>query len=90
MSPGNHARSPTRSSLISSARYDEVALHRSELEGVKRENEGLKQRIQELEARLAVGRRRSLVGRNPGTAPDASGAGMGEVTTQAPAGSPED
>lgn len=36
-------------SIVSTPRYEEVALHRAELEEVKRENEKLKQRIRDLE-----------------------------------------
>lgn len=47
------------SSIVSTARYEEVALHRAELEEVKRENEVLKQRIRELERAIRAGEERS-------------------------------
>lgn len=37
------------SSVVSTPRYEEVALHKAEMEEVKKENEMLKQRIKELE-----------------------------------------
>ena len=40
------------------SRYEEVALHRAELEAVKRENETLRRRVRELEASLRHYRRR--------------------------------
>ncbi|KAF1932990.1 uncharacterized protein M421DRAFT_24128, partial [Didymella exigua CBS 183.55] len=43
------------SSIVSTPRYEEVALHRAELEEVKRENEVLKQRIRELERAIRGG-----------------------------------
>ena len=55
----NAARSPTRTSAIVSARYEEAALHRSELDAAKRENEALKSRIRELERNLNDRRRLS-------------------------------
>lgn len=52
----NHAESTARSPSVSSvaavpttARYEETAFHRQELEAVKKENEALKRRIRELE-----------------------------------------
>jgi len=56
-SAGN-ARSPGPPSAIFSARYEEAALQRSELEAVKQENEALRHRIKELERSL--GSRRHL------------------------------
>ena len=53
-----HPRSPSFSTAVAAARYEEAAYHRAELEIVKRENEALKQRIRELERSLA--RRSSL------------------------------
>lgn len=47
------------SSIVSTPRYEEVALQRAELEEVKRENEALKQRIRELE--------RAIRGRDEGS-----------------------
>ncbi len=46
MSPSN------RSSYVPTARYEEAAHHRSELDIVKRENESLRRRVQELERSL--------------------------------------
>lgn len=43
------------SSIVSTPRYEEVAMHRAELEEVKRENEILKQRIRELERAIRGG-----------------------------------
>ncbi|KAJ4333143.1 hypothetical protein N0V95_009497 [Ascochyta clinopodiicola] len=43
------------SSIVSTPRYEEVALHRAELEEAKRENEVLKQRIRELERAIRGG-----------------------------------
>lgn len=50
------------SSIVSTPRYEEVALQRAELEEVKRENEALKQRIRELE-RAIRGREEESRGR---------------------------
>ena len=47
------SRSPTRSSIPVSPRYEEVAYHRAELEAAKRENDALRRRIQELERCLS-------------------------------------
>lgn len=51
-----HAGEPHRSDSITSVqtsgRYEETALHRSELEAVKRENEALKRKIRDLERTL--------------------------------------
>ncbi|MCJ1355685.1 MAG: hypothetical protein MMC33_005677 [Icmadophila ericetorum] len=47
------SRSPTRSSILISPRYEEVAYYRSELEAAKRENDALRRRIQELERSLS-------------------------------------
>lgn len=46
-------RSPSFSSVHAAARYEEAAVHRQELEAVKKENEALKQRIRDLERQLA-------------------------------------
>lgn len=48
-----HPRSPSFSTAIAAARYEEAAFHRAELENVKRENETLRQRIKDLERSLA-------------------------------------
>lgn len=45
-------RSPSFSSATAAARYEEAALHRQELETVRKENEALKQRIRDLERQL--------------------------------------
>ncbi|KAF3031667.1 hypothetical protein E8E12_000984 [Didymella heteroderae] len=63
------------SSIVSTPRYEEVALHRAELEEVKRENEVLKQRIRELERAIRGGeevRGRSGAPATEGSAPAAS------------------
>jgi len=57
-SPGT-ARSPSRPQAISSARYEEAALHRSELEAARQENEALRRRVKELERSLSIGRSQS-------------------------------
>ena len=49
--------------MPATARYEEIALHRSELELVKRENDALRRRIQELERSLR-NRRQPDVGRS--------------------------
>lgn len=46
---GGDARDHRSSSVVSTPRYEEVALHKAELEEVKKENEALKQRIRDLE-----------------------------------------
>lgn len=43
------------SSIVSTPRYEEVALQRAELEELKKENESLKQRIRELERAIRSG-----------------------------------
>lgn len=40
------------SSIVSTPRYEEVAMQKAELEEVKRENEVLKERIRELERKI--------------------------------------
>ncbi|KAI9700863.1 MAG: hypothetical protein M1836_002233 [Candelina mexicana] len=50
--PEYSARSPSISSAAATARYEEVTLHRSELDAVKHENEVLRRRIKELERSL--------------------------------------
>ena len=52
MSPGSN-----RSSYVPTARYEEAAHHRSELEIVKKENESLRRRVRELERSLNSRRR---------------------------------
>ena len=61
MSPSS-ARSSFTPSNVATARYEEAAYHRSELEVAKRENEALRKRIQELEGSLSS-RRKSDTGR---------------------------
>ena len=56
-------RSPTRTSTVGSARFEEAAFHRSELESAKHENEVLRRRIRELERALS-GQRQQDLGRN--------------------------
>jgi cell division protein FtsB len=63
------------SSIVSTPRYEEVALQRAELEEVKKENELLKQRIRELERAIRGGeevRGRSGAPATEGSAPAAS------------------
>ena len=47
--PGGDARDHRSSSVVSTPRYEEVALHKAELEDLMKENEALKQRIRDLE-----------------------------------------
>lgn len=49
-----YPRSPSFSTAIAAARYEEAALHRAELDTVKRENELLRARVKDLERNLAV------------------------------------
>lgn len=51
--PQTYPRSPSFSSAVAAARYEEAQSHRMELEAVKRENEALRQRVRELERSLA-------------------------------------
>ena len=69
MNPTTHPRSPSFSTAIAAARYEEAAFHRAELDAVKRENEVLRQRIRELERRI------SDVG-NPKISAEAEGGGV--------------
>ncbi|MCJ1285611.1 hypothetical protein MMC26_004952 [Xylographa opegraphella] len=57
------ARSPTRVSTVGTARFEEAAFHRSELESAKHENEMLRRRIRELERTLS-GQRQQGMSRN--------------------------
>lgn len=57
----NYQRSPSYSSAMAAARYEEAQLQRAELEAVKKENEALRQKVKELE--------RSLAGAATGTQP---------------------
>lgn len=52
---GDPTHSHRSSSVVSTPRYEEVALQRAELEDVKRENEMLKQRIRDLERMIRTG-----------------------------------
>jgi len=61
ISSSNH-RSSFVPSNVATARYEEAAYHRSELEVAKRENEALRKRIRELE-RTLTSRRESDAGR---------------------------
>jgi hypothetical protein len=47
-----YPRSPSFSSAVAAARYEEAQLQRAELEAVKRENEALRRRVRELERTL--------------------------------------
>jgi hypothetical protein len=49
-----YPRSPSFSSAVAATRYEEAALHKAELEAVKRENEILRARVKELEKNLAT------------------------------------
>lgn len=50
----NFHRSPSFSSAVAAARYEEAQMQRAELEAVKRENEALRQRVRELERTLSA------------------------------------
>jgi hypothetical protein len=50
----NYPRSPSFSSAVATARYEEATQHKAELEAVKRENEALRIRVKELEKSLAA------------------------------------
>ncbi|MCJ1290303.1 hypothetical protein MMC34_001839 [Xylographa carneopallida] len=54
------ARSPTRTSAVGTARFEEAAFHRSELEAAKHENDMLRRRIRDLERTLSGQRRHDL------------------------------
>ncbi|MCJ1415300.1 hypothetical protein MMC32_001632 [Xylographa parallela] len=54
------ARSPTRTSAVGTARFEEAAIHRSELEAAKHENEMLRRRIRDLERTLSGQRQQGL------------------------------
>ncbi|KAI9681807.1 MAG: hypothetical protein M1829_000552 [Trizodia sp. TS-e1964] len=53
---GESGFSPSRSSIPTSARYEEVASYLADLEAVKRENDALRRRVKELERILAARR----------------------------------
>lgn len=48
-----YPRSPSFSSAVAAARYEEAAAHKAELEAVKRENEVLRARVKDLEKSLS-------------------------------------
>ena len=50
----SYPRSPSFSSAVATARYEEATQHKAELETVKRENEILRARVKELEKSLAA------------------------------------
>lgn len=55
MEGASHAamtRSPSSNTALATARYEEAALQRAELETVKRENEVLRARVRDLEKSL--------------------------------------
>ncbi|MCJ1398930.1 hypothetical protein MMC11_002131 [Xylographa trunciseda] len=58
--PQGDARSPTRTSAVGTARFEEAAYHRSELESAKQENDILRRRIRDLERTLNGQRQRGL------------------------------
>lgn len=73
------------SSVVSTPRYEEVALHRAELEEVKRENEMLKQKIRDLERMIRSGDADAQRGRTgaPSTAGNTTGTATGTATSTA-------
>ncbi|KAL8692334.1 MAG: hypothetical protein Q9218_002627 [Villophora microphyllina] len=73
LTPAASARSSYLHSSAATARYEETAHHRSEMEIVKRENEMLRRRIRELERTLGS-RRASSVSH---TRSDSAGTGIG-------------
>jgi hypothetical protein len=50
----SYPRSPSFSSAIATARYEEATQHKAELDAVKRENEALRARVRDLEKSLAA------------------------------------
>ena len=50
----SYPRSPSFSSAVATARYEEATQHKAELDSVKRENEMLRARVKELERNLAA------------------------------------
>ncbi|KAJ0165186.1 hypothetical protein CTA2_12078, partial [Colletotrichum tanaceti] len=81
--PGGGSESQLSPGLIpTTSRYEETALHRQELENVKRENEALKQRIRDLEKLVRERRRGSESAGSAAAAAAATGtvAGVGVTT----------
>jgi hypothetical protein len=80
--PATGDRDHRSSSVVSTPRYEEVALQRAELEDVKRENEMLKQRIRDLERLIRSGDADGQRGRRgaPPTATDVSEGTVGTGT----------
>ena len=56
-----YPRSPSFSSAVAAARYEEAASHKAELEAVKRENEILRAKVKELERNLTTATARDSV-----------------------------
>jgi hypothetical protein len=79
-SAAEHHRSPSISSTAATARYEEAAYHRAELEAVKRENEALRRRIRELERSLQ-GRRSSDASRPRGQSVESRTSVSGRIGT---------
>ena len=50
----SYPRSPSFSSAVATARYEEATQHKAELEAVKKENETLRAKVKELEKSLAA------------------------------------
>ena len=61
------------------SRYEEVTLHRAEMDAVKRENEALRRRVRELEASLRHYRRRERSEAETTTSSLASGERSAEI-----------
>ncbi|KAL6706570.1 hypothetical protein ACN47E_005326 [Coniothyrium glycines] len=76
-----HHRDHRSSSIVSTPRYEEVALHKAEMEEVKRENEMLKQRIRELE-RIVRGNDADAQRGRRGAPPAQSGVTIPSTTEQ--------
>ncbi|KAH8732389.1 hypothetical protein GQ44DRAFT_735309 [Phaeosphaeriaceae sp. PMI808] len=68
------------SSIVSTPRYEEVALQKAELEHVKRENDMLKQRIRDLERMIRAGDADAQRGRQGAPASTTNNAGAGTGT----------
>ncbi|KAJ4377836.1 hypothetical protein N0V83_000666 [Neocucurbitaria cava] len=73
-------RDARSSSVVSTPRYEEVALQRAELEEVKRENERLKQRIRDLERMIKGSAHADGQRGRTGAPPPAQGTGVGNGT----------
>lgn len=50
----SYPRSPSFSSAVATARYEEATQHKAEMDAVKRENEALRARVKELERKVAA------------------------------------